>query len=164
VLDLLTSKIAMMVAAIIILTTVLGIFTMQREDAKGLELKNIAEKISNSINSINSINGETQESLTFQKEEEGIFLEPEIDGKGYDIILTQNKVLIRQNDHVFIENFVTPIHVWDPEKTAYNSTQILNKDKENTRLEFTSGEDFVILRKMVELDGEKGYMTFVYLL
>ena len=43
--DLITSKLAMMVAAIIILTTVLGVYAVQREQGKELELKYIAETI-----------------------------------------------------------------------------------------------------------------------
>ena len=47
---------------------------------------------------------------------------------------------------------------------VYNFTYLQNKDEENTKLDFTSGVDFIIHRKLIEIDGEKGYMTFVYLL
>ena len=162
--ELLTSKIAMMIAAVIILTSVLGIFSMQREDAKELELRNVADEILGVINNMNTITGETKETITFKEGEDGIFVKPNVDGKTYEITITRFEVIIRQDGKTFLRNFVEDIHVWFPEKIAYTSTELQDLDKEHWILKLASGEDFVILRKMVEIGGEKGYMTFVYLL
>lgn len=162
-LDFITSKIAMMIAAIIILTSVLGIFSMQREDANELELRNIADKISSSVNNINTVLGETKETVTFVKGEDGIFLDPKVEGKTYEIILTQNEVIVKQEGKNFLRDFIVNIHLWEPENIVYNLTHLQNRDDENKELDFTSGEDFEIQRKSIEIDGEKGYMTFVYL-
>lgn len=163
-LEFLTSKIAMMMAAMIILISVMGIFTMIREDAEDLELRDVTDSISQSINDINSINGDTKELLTFQKGKDGIYLRPEIGGKDYEIILTQKKVMVRQDEEVFIEEFITSIHLWEPVNNVYNMTEIQDMDAGNPQLNFMSGEDFVIERKLINLQGENGYMTFVYLL
>jgi hypothetical protein len=163
VLELLTSKIAMMVAAIVILTSVLGIFSMQREDTKELELRNITDKITVTINNMNTIMGETKEIITFKEGEDGIFLKPKVDGKTYEITITRYEVIVRQDAKTFLRNFIEDIHLWVPEKTEYNSTQIQDINKENMKLDFISGADFVIQRKLIEIDGEKGYMTFVNL-
>lgn len=163
-LDFITSKIAMMIAAVIILTSVLGIFSMQREDAKELELRNVADRISGAVNNLNTVLGETSEVITFTKGEDGIFLNPKIDGKTYEIIITQNEVVVKQEGKNFLREFVVNIHTWEPENMLYNLTQLQYKDEENTKLDFRSGEDFIIQRKLIEIDGEKEYMTFVYLL
>ena len=163
-LEFLTSKIAMMIAAIIILVSVLGIFTMIREDGKDLELRDVTDTISKSINNINSINGETNELITFQKGRDGIYLHPEIDGKSYEIILTQKKVMVRQGEEVFIEEFLTPVHLWKPVRNVYNLTEIQDMDEGNPQLNLMSEEDIVIERKLINIQGENGYMTFVYLL
>jgi hypothetical protein len=162
-LDFITSKIVMMIAAIIILTSVLGIFAMQREDAKELELRNITDKISGTVNNINTVLGETKETITFTKGEDGIFLNPKVEGKTYEIIITRYEVIVKQEGKIFLSDFVVNIHLWEPENIAYNLTHLQNKDEENTKLDFTSGEDFIIHRKLIEIDGEKGYTTFVYL-
>lgn len=162
VLEFLTSKMAMMIAAIIILTSVLAVFTMMREDANDLKLRNCADTISSSINSMNSINGETRELITFQKGKEGIYLEPEVDGRGYEIRITRYKVMIKQEDNVFIEQFITAVHLWEPEKTAYDLMEFQDNDDRNPQLNIISKEDIVIERKLINLQGENGYMTFVY--
>jgi hypothetical protein len=162
--DFITSKLAMMIAAIIILTSVLGIFSMQREDAKDLELRNIVEEISQTINNLNTVSGETKETMTFRTGEQGIYLTPNVDGKPYEIVITQYEVIVKQEGKIFLRDFVMSIHLWEPENIMYNLSLLQNRDEENSQLEFVSGEDFVIHRKLMEMDGEKGYMTFVYLL
>jgi hypothetical protein len=164
VLDFLTSRIAMMVAAVIILTSVLAVFTMIREDGRELELRNTADTISGSINEINSINGETREFITFRKGKEGVYLEPEINGKSYGITLTRNKVMIRQDDIVFIEDLMGSIHLWEPEKTSYDLAEIEEKDRGNPQMNLNAHDDYIIEKKMINLQGENGYMTFVYML
>jgi hypothetical protein len=163
-LEFITSKIAMMMAAIIILTSVLAVFTMIREDAEDLKLRNTADSISDTISNINSINGETKEIITFDKDMEGIYLEPEIDGKEYEIKIYQNRVMVRQDDDIFIEKFVGKIHLWEPEDTTYDQNEIQDQDEENHKLSFLSHENLIIDRRLIELEGENGYMTFVYLL
>ncbi len=163
-LEFITSKIAMMMAAIIILTSVLAVFTLIREDANDIQLRNYADTISDIINDINSINGETKEIITFQKGGEGIYLEPEIDGKGYEIKIYQNRVLVRQEDASFIERFIGQVHLWEPERTAYDLNEIQDRDRENHQLKFISGKDLIIDRRLMEKEGENGYMTFVYLI
>jgi hypothetical protein len=144
-LEFLTSKMAMMI-----------------EDANDLKLRNCADTISSSINSMNSINGETRELITFQKGKEGIYLEPEVDGRGYEIRITRYKVMIKQEDNVFIEQFITAVHLWEPEKTAYDLMEFQDNDDRNPQLNIISKEDIVIERKLINLQGENGYMTFVY--
>ncbi len=163
-LEFITSKIAMMMAAIIILTSILAVFTLVREDADDLRLRNHAETISDAISNMNAINGETKEIITFQKGVDGIYLKPEIDGNEYEIKIYQNRVMVRNEDASFIEKFMGQVHLWEPEGTAYDPNEIQDKDKENLQLSFISNEDIVIDRRLIEVEGENGYMTFVYLL
>lgn len=162
-LDLLTSKIAMMVAAVVILTSVLGIFSMQMEDAKELELRNVADRISGTMDNMNTVKGETKEAITFEEGEDGVYIKPKVDGKTYEITLTRYEVIVRQEGKTFLRNFIEDIHLWIPEKFAYDSKELQNIDENNWKLNFTSGDGFTIHRKLIEIDGEKSYMTFVYL-
>jgi len=161
-LDFITSKIAMMIAAVIILTSVLGIFAWQREDSKALELRNIADEISNSINEFNSISGETKVNVTFEKSNEGIYLNPKVDGEDYEIIITQSEVIVRQNDRLFLRNFISSVHIWEPNSEFYDKDEIKDNDSKSPQQELRSGEDFQIYRKLVNSGEGKQYMTFVY--
>ena len=163
VLDFVTSKIAMMIAAIVILTSVIGIYALQREQTKDLELGNIADKIAGAIDNINNLQGETKVNVTFDKGKEGIYIEPTVNGKNYEILISQYKIIITQEKRRSISNFVISIHLWPPLSNAYNLTEIEDIDGMNRTLEFVSGEDFKIERKLVEISGENDYRTFVYM-
>jgi len=162
-LELVTSKIAMMMAAIIILASVLGIYAIQRNQAIELELKNIADKISGTIKNLNDLQGETKVIVAFDEGDGDVYVKPYIDGKRYEIMITSNKVFITQDDRHYISDFTGLIHLWVPLSNTYNQTQIQYLDDENRKLEFESGQDFEIERKFVEIGGEDKYMTFVYL-
>lgn len=161
-LDFVTSKIAMMIAAIIILTSVIGLYTLQREQAKDIELQNIADKIAEAIHNVNTIQGETKVNVTFNRGDDGVYVNPAVNGKSYEILITSNKVIITQNDRRSISNFVVSVHLWVPIFSAYNQTQIEEIDEANTTLELQAGEDFIIERKSIEVSGEYEYMTFIY--
>ena len=162
-LDFITSKIAMMIAAIIILTSALGIYALQREQTKDLKLNNIADKIAGAIENINTLQGETKVNITFDKGKEGIYIDPTVNGKNYEILISQYKIMITQEERRAISNFVIQIHLWLPLSNAYNLTEIEDIDESNRTLEFLSGEDFKIQRKLVEINGENEYRTFVYM-
>lgn len=162
-LDFITSKMAMMIAAIIILTSALGIYALQREQTKDLELNNIADKIAGAIENINTLQGETKVNVTFDIGKEGIYIDPTVNGKDYEILISQYKIMITQMERRAISNFVTQIHLWPPLSNTYNLTEIENIDDSNRTLEFLSGDDFKIQRKLLEINGENEYRTFVYM-
>lgn len=162
-LEFITSKIAMMIAAIIILTSVIGVYALQREQAKDLELQNIADKITGAIDNVNTIQGETKINVTFDRGEEGVYVKPLVNGKNYEIMITNYKVIITQSSRRATSNFLGSIHLWAPLSYSYNLTQIKDNDKANRTLEFVSGDDFKIERKSMQINGENEYGTFVYI-
>ena len=78
-------------------------------------------------------------------------------------MITQNRVVITQNEKRVSSSLVCAIHLWHPQSNTYNTSQIQEKDAEYNALEFLSGEDFQIQRKLLEIDKENEYSTFVYL-
>lgn len=160
--DLITSKLAMMVAALIIMTTVLGVYAVQRDQGKDLELMNIVETICGAIDDMNGIQGDTILNMTFDRGAEGRFLEPLVDGKNYDILITSYEVVISQDDRRYQEDFMAPVHLGQPHSSSLTSFEIEDGDMEHDELTFTSGTDFTINRKRVVVGGENKYLTFVY--
>jgi hypothetical protein len=152
----------MMIAAIVILTSVLGIFAYQREQAKDLELRNIADKISQAIDDYYTLLGESIVNVTFDREEDGIYIQPIVDGENYDILITKYKVIISQESRRFYSNFAGSIHLWIPQTNSYNQTEIAECDSEYKILELVSGDNFKIERKLLEISNEREYGTFVY--
>jgi hypothetical protein len=161
--DLITSKLAMMVAAMIILTTVLGVYAVQREHGKDLELMNIAETICGAIDDMSAIQGDTVLNITFDLRDEGRYIEPLVNGKNFDIIITTHEVIISQDDRHYELDFMAPIHPWKPERNSFTISEIQESDAEHDELSFSSGNDFTIER-MRSVVGEEGrFLTFVYL-
>jgi hypothetical protein len=152
----------MMIAAIIILTSVVGIYSMQREDAEDIALRNIAFKLTDAINDMNSLLGETLLNVSFEEGKSGLYLPPTVNGEKYEIRITRYEVLIKQKDSNSLESFIGEIHLWKPENDMYDSLEIINLNEKYNELIVDSHKDFVIQRKGIEVDGEKEYMTFVY--
>lgn len=160
--DLIITKLAMMVAAVIILGTVLGVYAIQRDQGKDLELLNIAEAISRAVDDLNSIQGDTILNITFDSDAEGRYLEPMVDGRNYDILITRWAVAVSQDHRWYGEDFIAPVHLWKPEKNSFTSSEIEKSDMEQKELAFTSGIDFTIERMRVVVGEEGRFLTFLY--
>lgn len=152
----------MMIAAIIILVSVLGIYAFQREQAKDLELNNIADRISGTIDNFNSLSGESKINVTFERGKEGTYVKPTVNGERYEIVITRIKVFVTLEERRAVSNLIAPIHLWAPQSNIYNQWQIEENDGDHKILEFMSGEDFKVERKLLEIDQENEYRTFVY--
>ena len=160
--DLITSKLAMMVAAVIILTTVLGVYAVQREQGKDLELMNIVETICGAVDDMNGVQGDTILNITFDRGSEGRFLKPLVNGKNYDILITSYEVVISQEDRHYEEDFMAPVHLWQPQSNSFTSSEIEDAGMEQGELSFGSGTDFTIERMRVVVDEEGRFLTLVY--
>jgi hypothetical protein len=163
-LDVITSKIAMMIAAMIILATVIGIYQLQNEQGRELELRNIARQISDRIDYFNGLQGNMKTNITFDKNEEGIYIKPTVKGEDYDIMIAQNIVIIEQEGFRVSHGFIQHVHHWKPEGETYNRSEIEEKDTESSSINLVSGEDFVIERKLAIIDDLGDYRTFVYII
>jgi hypothetical protein len=167
----------MMVAAGVILAAVLGVFIAQKRSLEELELQEVADEIAKRVNDVSSVNAETSVNMTFNENKasrgEGILLRDTIGGKDYEIELTPNMVIIRQDGRVATAKFDKSVHVWDPEvelngRKYTNQSELDEIDSEHIRVKKSSGYDFTIERKQLTVDkGSRGgvvleYHTFVY--
>lgn len=161
-LDVITSKIAMMIAAIIILVTVIGIYQLQNEHGRELELRNIARQISDRIDYFNGLQGDMKTNITFDKNKEGIYIKPTVKGEDYKITVAQNIVILEQEGLRVSKGFIQHVHHWKPEEETYNHSEIEENDSESSSINLVSGEDFIIERKLLLIDDLGDYRTFVY--
>jgi hypothetical protein len=161
--DLITSKLAMMIAAVIILSTVLGVYAIQREQGRDLELMNIAGTICRAVDEMNTIQGDTIFNMTFDRGAQGRFIEPLVNGKNYNILITRYEVVISQDNKRCQEDFMAPVHLWKPDLNSFTISEIEDSHGEFNELIFTSGTDFTLERKSVLVGEELEFITFVYL-
>ena len=163
-LDFMMSKLAMLVAAVIILLAGIGLYEIQKNAIEDEELQNIGDKIAKTVNELNALNADTKVNLTFNRYKEGIYIKPTVGGEVYTIRITQNLLFLTQKGRSIASNFLSAVHVWKPDKCDYNMTELADLDAENRDMEINSGEDIEIdlERKQIEVSGMLEYHTFVY--
>ena len=164
-LDFITSRVAMIVAAVFILLAGIGLYEIQRNAMEDEEVQNIGDKIAGKINELDALNANTKVNFTFDRFSEGIYIKPTVGGEVYTINITRNLLFLKQNGRRITSNFLGVIHVWRPDKDNYNMTEFEELDAKNRYLEISSGEAVVIFaqRKQIEVSGMQEYHTFVFL-
>jgi len=160
--DWLTSKLAMMVAAVILFASIAGLFAYQRSAAGISELQGEADAIARAVNGVSAVSGNTVLPVTYDSSRDGFHIKPTVRGDSYALTLNPTFVLVGQKGDRVVSNFASAIHLWKPLKSRYNVTELSNADSSHTALSFPSGQDFKVERRMVDVGGENRYLTFAY--
>jgi DNA repair protein RadC len=164
-LDWLSSKIAMIIAATILIAAVSGYFLLQQRGLERVEVQEVADLIAARINDISSINGETEILMTFDegKSYRGTLLQRTIAGISYEIEIRRDVVRVSAGDHVVSSRLHERIHVWNPSDIdSATSEDMANADRNSSAIKFNAGNDFIIENRRMII-GEMQYPTFVYL-
>jgi len=174
-LDWLTSKVAMSVAVLILIVSMVGFFAIQRSELEAIEFQNSANTIANAVNEVGRSEANTQLNITFNQVERNtkgnVYINPLFRSRTYDVVIYHNVVNLMQDDKSVTAKFHFNIHPFAPSDcsglnldTGYVPRyQLEDKDESTQHLKTTSGHDLVIERKLLEVSGHKEYHTFVYL-
>lgn len=162
-LDWFTSKFVMMIAVFILIVSVIGFFAIQKTNLENMELQNIANTIASSVNSVSNMNSATSLLVTFNSSKQGVYLKSQVSGKGYNIKLTPNMVMLTIGSNTVTAKFNKHIHIWDPGNLIEtNQTNLVNNDTANMWLSFQSGQDFIIEQRLLSVSYNEEYHTFIY--
>ncbi|MFA5772726.1 MAG: hypothetical protein WC974_08370 [Thermoplasmata archaeon] len=166
-LDWFSSKIAMIIAISILIISVVGFFNNENANLNQIELKNVADEISTAISNMANTKAETQLRVTFNKSANGTYMNPTVQGEAYCINLTQDLVVLRCKGFVITSKIASPIHLWNASisdsSKNFSSSEVQKYDSAHPSKQFLSGTDFVILNRLINIDGKDVYFTFVYL-
>lgn len=164
----------MIFAAVVITGSILGFFAWQRENFQDIQRQQTADFIADQIDHISSISGDGKDRFTFDysMEIEGIYLEPEIGGESYEIVISPNHVILDQGgEGQFISSLTRKVHLWNPSSfksmDVFNETILEQLDEDNRTLSFGPGRDFYVESRSLNITFasspmERIYMTFVY--
>ena len=152
----------MIVAALIITVSIIGIFATQRESTVGIEMQDLAHRIADSVNGFYNLNGNTMINFTFNPDKVGVYLPTLINGNSYKVQITPNIVVLTQSGKQATADFLYRVHLWKPTTNNYTLSQIDTNDKGNTTLDINSGVDFTIKRVGIQVSGLLDYYTFIY--
>jgi hypothetical protein len=159
------SKIVMSIIAVALMLLCIGFFVVHKENYDVLGLQDIADRIACSVNELNGIYADVRINMTFDPQRPGTYLQPEVGGKPYIIEIGCTMVIIRQGSSAVTSRFVYDIHLWNPyAEPEWTQEEIDTLDSENRLMEpIFSGNDFILERKSIVVDGELQYHTFIYI-
>ncbi len=161
--DWLSSKFALLVAALLILASAFTIIRIQRRSIEDLELERIAEDIASVVNSAALVNAQSSIVVEFGRGGQGGSLPSDVGGVPYTVNLTRTAALVIQNSKGFMAVFIESVHLWEPGQDSIDGAlSIEEMDESHRYLQLDSRTDFVVERKIVKTEEGDGYHTFVY--
>jgi len=155
----LQSKLVLMVAGIILISSVTAVFHYQLESMEREELEDRCRKITRVIDKMDKTNvDEMRQRITFEETSEGIYLSPQVRGGPYNIEIRTDFVRLEKDDESVIEGLTANVHFWNPEDM--NNTGELDEDEKRWRdslspsLKTRSGDYDIDLLKLELRDGD----------
>ncbi|MEM3342415.1 MAG: hypothetical protein QW728_06945, partial [Thermoplasmata archaeon] len=171
--DWFTSKIAVSVAALILLSAVAGFFVYQRNsvDIEKLQIK--ADNIARIINQMSTLQSQSSMRIVFTSEQDGVYIDPMIDGNSYTITIYANMVLLEMKGAKAVAHLISNVHLWAPSnemvlssgtgaEAIFGAADIQVRDMASSGYTFEAGRPIAISRVLVSNPMETKYITCVY--
>jgi hypothetical protein len=161
-LEWLTSKVVVSVAALLILVSVGGFFAIQQESMKGSELKNVSNNLAKAINQVSTINSEANLVISFDNEGKGAHLPSSINGERYSVELQRNFIICKMGDKTASSELFSNVHLFAPTGTDLSNTTLLRqKDLDHQSLKIHSSGEILILREQTGPQNAMVFETFI---
>ncbi len=163
-LDWALSKIIVSVFTVMLIIFSVFVFSAKRPDIEENELKAISDQISSNVNELSNTNSNSSVSFTFSENVTAVTLPADIDDERYDMLFSTMWVTLETDRKSASSDFTERVHLWNPDEIDYmtNETEMEELDRENTRLELVSGENFRVVRSELIVSGEIQYRTFLF--
>ena len=162
-LEWITSKVVVSIAALLVLTSVSGFFLTQREGWKENEVKQVSKELSKLVNQASMINAETTIIINFGGSSSGINLPSTIDGEAYTVQLDRTSAKCTMKDHEGRSYFFTAVHLFQPsEVNLTNKTQLRMFDLDHQDLKVHSSGNLFLLRARTVYEGKVNFETFIF--
>ncbi len=154
--DYLSSKFVWIIVSIVVTSSVLGVFTWQRERTEELELDRRANMITETVDALLSTDSEFRAHVSFENEKSSfIHLEPTMNGEKYELIFTPSHLIVNQAQWTVHSRFMEEIYLLDPYFLGDDTASLA---RSQTRLEIDPDTDFIIESRTM---GERS-KVFVY--
>jgi hypothetical protein len=161
-LDWLTSKTAVIIAALVIIGVMLGFFLFKFSILEEQSLDDEAEALAQYINDVTSKDAEFKIRFTFSRDVDGYELAPTINGERYDIHISPYQVVIEQEGKRAIEPLLQPVHLFYPPSCySLELDNVYRADLLVDNFSVRSGEEFFMENRLYLMPGED-FLTFCY--
>jgi hypothetical protein len=162
-LDWLTSKVALIIAAAVILAVLIGFFAYHQATLEQESLSDLSQDLAHFINDVTSRDSEIKMRVTFSSDVDSYELPSTVNGKYYTIQISSTQVILRQQGaDVAMQDLLNPVHIFPPPSASNLDPQALTTaDMLVAPLMIGSGNDFYIESRLCEAPAP-AYPTFCY--
>ncbi|MFO7619435.1 MAG: hypothetical protein R6W91_07285 [Thermoplasmata archaeon] len=159
-LDWLISKIGVLIAIGVLTTFVLGLFAWQHSVIVDGEGQKLADGISGVLDEASSLEAATVLNISFGRDSSQ--LPTSIGGKPYSINITADSVIITSGNRIWMSGQVSRVIPQNLSARVYNLTEYESLELGGCTGEHPSNGNFYIERALVDISGEKIYITLAY--
>lgn len=162
-LEWITSKVVVSVAALLILASVGGFFVTQREGWKDAQAANISKDVAKLVNQVSTVNSNLTTIIHFGDSSPGINLPSNVDGATYVMKFDRTSVRCELNGRSSISEFYTAVHLYPPSDVDLkNLTQKRENDLNHQTFTTHSTGKIVLMRARAATTGASEFETFVF--
>jgi len=170
-LEFLASKVAMMMAMVVMVSVISSVFTMERDVLRGEELQHVADDIASAIEAMTTRGAEGTARLTFSDSgaDDGAgsrSVPMAVAGGSYSITISQTQVLVSQRGMLRTSDFRGRAHLFDPDASGagdrvVSQSELAELDEAAGPLVLTSGQGLALRNVLFKSDGNDVMLTFV---
>jgi hypothetical protein len=162
VIDWLSTKVAMSLAALILLAGVVAFFLAAQQEARHDALQSIADRAAGILDEVSRTKGEM--NITISVGPGGTQELPgQAGGEPYSLTLYPSYVVAGFDGERAFAVLHTPVHLWEPRAGAYTAARVADLDTRHPSLSIGSGGTVVVVRRYLMLDGSPTLETFAFL-
>lgn len=162
----LQSKLVLIVAGLILISSITTMFYIQTRSFEREELMDHCSKISRVIEEVDNLDADiVRQKISFDEDFDGFYVTPEVGGETYTVKIYQDFVKLETESKSVTSDLEADIHLWELEDL--NNSGHLGDDEKNWRdsqaepLEIEAGDKDILLRK-VELDCDGSNRSHIF--
>jgi len=162
--DWLTSKTALIIAAAVILAVLVGFFAYHQSTLNQESLSGLATDLAHYINDVSSRDSEIRMRVTFSNDVDSYEMPATVNGKTYTIQISSTQVILtQQGGDAAMRDLMNPVHIFPPPGLADLGPHVLNSADRLVRpLLIVSGQEFFIESRAC-VSSPSNYPTFCYI-
>ena len=159
--DWISTKVAMTLAALLLLAGLVSFFLVQQNEARHDALQSIADRAAAYIDEVSRSPGEMATSISLgpggSLELAGLAA-----GEVYALTLYRSYVVAGFDGERAFAVLRTPIHTWQPRAGPYTAEQVSDLDTLHPSLTLESGATVIVSRRSLDIDGTPTLETFAF--
>jgi hypothetical protein len=162
-LEFISTKVVVSIAALVILASIGGFMYLQKETIREQALNSAVNEFVSIVDSVSRVDSELSLIMTFSEDGKGVHLRDLVDDKRYSLKIFKGRAIATQDGISSSAEFSEDVHLFCPaelKKIAASDLQIL--DLAHQQFETQSNGEIFIENRLIDLDDRDSYLTFLY--